>query len=187
MKKSQMLWKLFTSTFYLSAVTFGGGYVIVSLMKKTFVDDYHWIDEDEMLDFVAIAQSAPGPIAVNWAIVVGYKLAGLLGVCVGIIATILPPLIIVSIVSVFYNLLKTNMWIALMLEGMQAGVGAVIACVAYEMAIGILKQKSQASFMIMLLSFIAIQCFHISVIIVIVLCIVIGLLQVFLQKRGVKR
>ena len=65
--------KLFFSTLYLSAFTFGGGYVIVSLMRKKFVDNYHWIDEDEMLDLVAIAQSAPGPIAVNGAIVVGYK------------------------------------------------------------------------------------------------------------------
>ena len=57
----------------------GGGYVIVSLMKKKFVDEYHWIEEDEMLDLIAIAQSAPGAIAVNGAIVVGYKLAGLPG------------------------------------------------------------------------------------------------------------
>ena len=66
--------KLFFETLYLSAFTFGGGYVIVSLLKKKFVDDLHWISEDEMLDLVAIAQSAPGPIAVNGAIVVGYKL-----------------------------------------------------------------------------------------------------------------
>lgn len=63
--KKTVLWKLFLSTFYLSAFTFGGGYVIVSLMKKKFVDEYHWIDENEMLDLVAIAQSAPGAVAVN--------------------------------------------------------------------------------------------------------------------------
>ena len=72
--KREVLVKLFLSTLYLSAFTFGGGYVIVTLMKKKFVDDYHWIEENEMLDLVAIAQSAPGPIAVNGAIVVGYKL-----------------------------------------------------------------------------------------------------------------
>ena len=72
----RILWKLFFSTLYLSAFTFGGGYVIVTLMKKKFVDGYHWIEEDEMLDLTAIAQSAPGPIAVNGAIVVGYKLQG---------------------------------------------------------------------------------------------------------------
>ena len=63
--KKNVLRKLFLSTLYLSAFTFGGGYVIVTLMKKKFVDQYHWIEEDEMLDLVAIAQSAPGPIAVN--------------------------------------------------------------------------------------------------------------------------
>ena len=68
--------KVFFSTLYLSAFTFGGGYVIVTLMKKKFVDELHWIDEEEMLDLVAIAQSAPGAIAVNGAIVVGYKLDG---------------------------------------------------------------------------------------------------------------
>lgn len=80
-KESQgkILWKIFLSTLYLSAFTFGGGYVIVTLMKKKFVDEYHWIGEDEMLDLVAIAQSSPGAIAVNGAIVVGYKLAGIRG------------------------------------------------------------------------------------------------------------
>ena len=68
--KREVLVKLFLSTLYLSAFTFGGGYVIITLMKKKFVDDYHWIEENEMLDLVAIAQSAPGPIAVNGAIVV---------------------------------------------------------------------------------------------------------------------
>ena len=71
--KKKMLFHLFISTLYLSTFTFGGGYVIVSLLKKKFVDEYHWIENDEMLDLVAIAQSAPGAIAVNGAIVVGYR------------------------------------------------------------------------------------------------------------------
>ncbi len=83
--KKKVLWKIFISTLYLSAFTFGGGYVIVTLMKKKFVDDYHWIEKNEMLDLVAIAQSSPGAIAVNGAIVVGYKLAGMLGTLVAIV------------------------------------------------------------------------------------------------------
>ena len=71
--KSEILKKLFFSTFYLSAFTFGGGYVIITLLKQKFVDELHWISEDEMLDLVALAQSSPGPIAVNGAILVGYK------------------------------------------------------------------------------------------------------------------
>ena len=99
--KKKILKTLFVSTLYLSAFTFGGGYVIVTLMKKKFVDEYHWIEEAEMLDLVAIAQSAPGAIAVNGAIVVGYKLAGLWGALVATVATIIPPFVIISLISVF--------------------------------------------------------------------------------------
>ena len=100
-KEDNLLWKLFLSTLYLSAFTFGGGYVIVTLMKDTFVDKYQWISEKEMLNYVAIAQSAPGAIAVNGAIVVGYQLAGFMGVFVAVLGTILPPFIIISIISAF--------------------------------------------------------------------------------------
>ena len=139
--KREVLVKLFLSTLYLSAFTFGGGYVIITLMKKKFVDDYHWIEENEMLDLVAIAQSAPGPIAVNGAIVVGYKLAGLTGTLVAIIGTIIPPFVIISLISAFYHAFRDNYLVSQMLEGMQAGVGAVIASVTYEMGCGIIKKK----------------------------------------------
>ena len=147
--KKEVLLKLFISTLYLSAFTFGGGYVIVTLMKKKFVDEYHWIQEDEMLDLVAIAQSSPGAIAVNGAIVVGYKLAGMIGAITAIIATIIPPFLIISLISVFYNAFRSSFLISQLLEGMQAGVGAVIAAVVYEMAGGIIQGKSPVSVLIM--------------------------------------
>lgn len=174
MKKK--LVKLFFSTLYLSAFTFGGGYVIVSLMRKKFVDDYHWIDEDEMLDLVAIAQSAPGPIAVNGAIVVGYKMAGLLGIFISVLATIIPPFVIISAISVFYEIFKTNLIVSLMLEGMQAGVGAVIASVCFGMGSGLLKEKNKLYPIIMIGAFVANYIFNINVMIVIIVCIMIGLL-----------
>lgn len=138
-KKQKVLWKLFLSTLYLSAFTFGGGYVIVTLMKDKFVDKYHWIEENEMLDLIAIAQSAPGAIAVNGAIVVGYKLAGLAGVLTAIFGTVLPPFLIISVISVFYQIFRDNFIISELLDGMQAGVGAVIASVVWDMAAGITK------------------------------------------------
>ena len=73
--EGKKLRKLFFSTLYLSTFTFGGGYVIVSLLKNKFVDELGWITQDEMMDLVAIAQSTPGSIAVNGSIVVGYKIA----------------------------------------------------------------------------------------------------------------
>ena len=180
-EKNKLL-KLFLSTLYLSAFTFGGGYVIVTLMRKKFVSEYHWIDEDEMLDLIAIAQSAPGAIAVNGAIVVGYKLAGLIGVIVSVIATIIPPFVIISAISVCYEVFRTNLIVALMLEGMQAGVGAVIASVVFEMGTGIVKEKNPFSLVIMAISFIVTYFFHVNVVYVILVCIVLGLIKTFLQK-----
>lgn len=180
------LMKLFISTLYLSAFTFGGGYVIVTLMRKKFVSEYHWIDEDEMLDLIAIAQSAPGAIAVNGAIVVGYKLAGLIGVIVSVIATIIPPFVIISAISVFYNVFRTNFIVALMLEGMQAGVGAVIASVVFEMGSGIVKDKNPFSLVIMAAAFIVTYFFNVNVVYVILICIGLGIIKTFMQRGSEK-
>ncbi len=97
MRNTEKLWKIFISTFYLSAFTFGGGYVIITLMKKKFVNELKWIDEKEMLDLVAIAQSSPGVIAINGSIVIGYKLAGVMGIIVSVLGTVLPPFFFISV------------------------------------------------------------------------------------------
>ena len=175
--KKKMLWKIFISTLYLSAFTFGGGYVIVTLMKKKFVDDYHWIEENEMLDLVAIAQSSPGAIAVNGAIVVGYKLAGILGTIVAIIGTVIPPFLIISIISFCYNDFRSNYFVSQMLEGMQAGVGAVIASVSYEMGAGIISKKDVVSVLIMIGAFIAACIFNINVIFIVIISGIIGIIR----------
>ena len=180
MKRKHVLWKLFVSTLYLSAFTFGGGYVIVTLMKEKFVDELHWIEEDEMLDLIAIAQSAPGAIAVNGAIVVGYKLAGLPGALVAIAATILPPFVIISAISFFYALFRDNFVVSRLLAGMQAGVAAVIASVVWDMGGKVVKQKSVLSVGIMLAAFMAVCVYRVNVVIVILTCIGLGILRALL-------
>jgi|SRR5699024_1445205 len=179
----KLLWKLFISTLYLSAFTFGGGYVIVTLMKKKFVDDYKWISEKEMLNFVAIAQSAPGAIAVNGAIVVGFKLAGLIGAFVAVIGTIIPPFVIISLISLAYDAFRANIWIGLMLEGMQAGVGAVVTAVSYEMGAGVVKEKDVLLIFMMVIAFIANTVFQVNVMIIIFVSILIGVLQNYWGSR----
>lgn len=182
-KKSEILKKLFFSTLYLSAFTFGGGYVIVSLMKKKFVDELKWIEEDEMMDLVAIAQSSPGAIAVNGAIVVGYKLAGMAGAITAIIATILPPFIVISAISAFYTMFRDSYVISQLLEGMQAGVGALICTVVYDMASGIAKKKDPVSIVIMLCAFAAVCIFKVNVVVLILVCAALGLVKGLLNKR----
>lgn len=181
--KKEVLLKLFISTLYLSAFTFGGGYVIVTLMKKKFVDECHWIEEDEMLDLVAIAQSSPGAIAVNGAIVVGYKLAGLVGALVAIVGTVIPPFLIISLISVFYNAFRENYIIAQLLEGMQAGVGAVIAAVVFDMGEGVVRGKNAGSITIMLGAFIAACIFSINVVYIVIVCLLIGVVRTLINER----
>lgn len=181
--RGKILWKIFLSTLYLSAFTFGGGYVIVTLMKKKFVDEYHWIGEDEMLDLVAIAQSSPGAIAVNGAIVVGYKLAGIPGALVAILGTILPPFVIIAAISVCYNVFRSNFFVAQMLSGMQAGVGAVIASVTYDMGAPIVKEKDPMSLVIMLGAFLAACILEINVIYIVIVCGLLGVARTLFAKR----
>ena len=178
-----LLRSLFLSTFYLSAFTFGGGYVIVTLMKRKFVDELHWIDEDEMLDLVAIAQSAPGAIAVNGAIVVGYKLAGVTGLLTAVLGTVLPPFLILSVISVCYEAFRSMTLIALMLEGMQAGVGAVIASVVWDMGSGITKEKDMVSILVMIAAFAVSMIFNITVIFIILAAGILGFVRTMLQRR----
>lgn len=186
-EKRTVLWKIFISTLYLSAFTFGGGYVIVSLMKKKFVDEYHWIEENEMLDLVAIAQSAPGAIAVNGAIVVGYKLAGIAGVMVAILGTVIPPFLILSVLSVFYQTFRSNYVVSQMLEGMQAGVGAVIASVVFDMGEPIIKEKDILSILILAGAFIASYMWKLNVVFIILFCGALGVCRTLSGKRRRKK
>lgn len=186
-RKKQVLLKLFCSTFYLSMFTFGGGYVIVSLMKKKFVDELHWIEESEMLDMVAIAQSSPGPIAVNGAIVVGYKLCGYLGAAAAVLGAVLPPFLILSVLSGVYTLVKDNRAVQAMLLGMQSGVGAVIASVTYDMAAAEIRKKSVASVLIMAGAFLANYVCGVNVVLIILICAGIGVARTLIGQRKEKR
>lgn len=181
--KKQLLKKLFFSTLYLSTFTFGGGYVIVSLMKTKFVDELHWIDETEMLDLIAIAQSSPGAVAVNGAIVVGYKICGLPGVIISILGAVLPPFFIISIISGFYTLFQENTAVQALLTGMRAGVGAVIVSVVWDMGAGIVRQKKISSIFIMFCAFIANYYFKINVVFIILICIILAAAKAIITER----
>ena len=183
--KKEKLWKLFTSTFTLSAFTFGGGYVIVTLMKERFVDRYHWIEEEEILDMTAIAQSAPGPIAVNGAIVVGYKLAKIPGVLVSVAGTILPPFLILSLISLFYDAFVDNIWVSTVLDGMQAGVAALIAAVVWDMSAGVVREHKALDITVLLAAFALNQFFGVNVVIIIFACIVIGVIRSIAGRKKV--
>ena len=187
MKKSlrptaKTLWQLFLSTLYISAFTFGGGFVIVTFMKKKFVDELHWIDEDEMLDLTAIAQSSPGSIAVNAAILVGWRVGGALGIAIAVLGTLLPPMLILSIISFFYAAFASNRYVALTLRGMQAGVAAVILDVVCGLGSKVVKEHSVLSIALMLCAFAATFFFKINVVFILLAAASVGAVKLLVIR-----
>ena len=139
-----------------------------------------------MLDLTAIAQSAPGPIAVNAAILIGYRIAGVLGALTTILGTVLPPLIILSVISLFYQAFAANLWVAALLQGMQSGVAAVIADVVFSMASGVVKEKKWLPVIIMAGVFIANYFFSVNVILLILICGIIGAVSSYFEAKSRK-
>ena len=182
-KRSKKYFKIFTTMFYLSAFTFGGGYVIISLMQTKFVEELQWLDDEEMLNLAAIAQSSPGAVAVNAAILVGYRIAGLAGALVSIVGTILPPLIIISIISFFYVAFRTNVVVSAVLKGMQAGVAAVIFDVVMNLGGNIVKSKEYVSIFVMICAFTATYFLKVNVIYIILVCAIIGIVTAWIGLR----
>ena len=181
--RGKLLLKLFFDMLYISAFTFGGGFVIVSLMKKKFVDEYHWLDEEEMLDLTAMAQSSPGAIAVNAAILVGWRVAGFAGMVTAVIGTILPPMAVITLVSVFYDLFAANPYVAMVLKGMQAGVAAVVLDVALGLGTQVVKSRSALRILGMTAAFIAVYFFDWNVVWVLIVAAGIGVISAVRNRK----
>ncbi|MDY3006610.1 chromate transporter [Anaerococcus sp. AGMB00486] len=184
MSKTHKLFKLFINTLKLSAFTFGGGYVILSLMENTFVNKLGWINKEEMLDMTAIAQSSPGAVAINASISVGYKLFGILGAVISTLGTVIPPLVIISLISFFYEAFISNKYIALVLKGMQAGVAALIMSVVIDMIKEVIVGKSFLIYVIALSSFALNVFLNVNIIYIILTLIITGLLYSFIERRN---
>ena len=183
----KVLWELFRSTFMLSACTFGGGFVIVSLMKKQFVEKLKWLEEDEMLDVTAIAQSSPGPIPVNASVILGYRMRGVLGAFVAVLGTILPPMVILSVIAFFYDQFRSNAVIAVALQVMRAGVAAVIFDVVINLAKNVCKTRRVLYIGLMLAAFLCAVVLNISAMIIILVCLGVGLADLVIEIIKNKR
>ena len=150
--KGYVLRKLFFACLYLSTFTFGGGYVIVTLLKEKFVDHYHW-----------------------------YKLAGIPGMLVSVSGAIIPPMVILSVISVFYDAFCSNYYIAALLKGMTAGVGAVIMSVVYDMGKNVVKSKDWVNVVIMIISFCLSYFLNVNIIYIILLVAVFGMVRTIVK------
>lgn len=174
---------LFLVNLYISAFTFGGGYVAVPMLRRFFVERKQLLSEEELINIAAIAQSAPGAIAINLSALAGYKTARTAGALISCFAAIIPPLIILSLISVFYQMLLSNSVLAAILKGMEAGVAALMIDLIIDMCAMILKKKSLLLSMMIPLSFIASYVLHINVVLILLFCCIAAVSEVSYMRR----
>ncbi len=168
----------------ISAFTFGGGFVIIGMMQKKFCDEYHWVSEEEVLDMTAIAQSAPGALAVNSAVIFGYRIAGIKGALISVLGTVIPPIIIISIVTMIYDSFRNNQIVQIALQVMRAGVAAIITDVVIDLAKKIIETKNMINVVLMIAAFVASWFFKVSSITIILLFIALGIATSFIHKEA---
>ena len=180
--KAKRYLTLFLSTLEISAFTFGGGYVIIPLMRKKFVGKLKWIDDSEMLDMTAIAQSSPGPIAVNAAILIGYRTGGIPGALLSILGAVLPPLAIISVISVFYKAFRDNRYVSLIMSGMSAGVAAVVLDVVISMSADIVRSRRILPVIMLITVFILAYFLEVNIIFLIIAAGAVGYIDGAVRK-----
>jgi chromate transporter len=184
MSKNENKYKdLFLIFLKIGAFTFGGGYAMIPLIQKEIVEKKKWINNDDILDIIAIAESTPGPISINSATFVGYHTAGFLGAFLATFGVVLPSFLIILAISFILPWFETNRIVEYAFFGIRAGVLALIlnACVSmYKQS-----PKHIVSYIIMSLAFITVAILNINAIYVILACACIGLISSLAASKKV--
>lgn len=182
MKKISLM-ELFLTFLKISTFTFGGGYTIVPVIKDEFSIKRKLIDEKEMLDIVSISTSGPGPMAVNASILTGYRVLGVKGALVSLLASTLPPLVIITLISFAYKEFSENFYVKSALIGMGGAISAILLFTSYDMAKTALKSFPLLSTLIMIVTFIASYFLNINTGIIILTVAILGLFLFSIVKE----
>ena len=187
MKKSKLILTLFLTFFKIGAFTFGGGYAMLNILENEFVEKRGWLTKDEFLDMLAIAESTPGPIAINSATFIGYKTAGVLGSALATLGVVLPSFIIIYIISLFLDKFLTLTLVASAFKGIQACVVYLIGSVGLKLFKQMDKKPLPIAIMAtVLVCMIAFSLFAIkfSSIVYILISGAIGVIAFYAQRKG---
>lgn len=189
MKKSKLILILFLSFFKIGAFTFGGGYAMLSLLENEFVSKRGWLTKDEFLDMLAIAESTPGPIAINSATFIGYKTAGVLGSTLATLGVVLPSFIIIYIISLFLDKFLALTIVANAFKGIQACVVYLIGSVGIKLFKQMEKKPLPIAIMVCVLVCmitLSILAVKFSSIIYILISGALGIITFYSKKQGGK-
>ncbi|MFM1534934.1 chromate transporter, partial [Helcococcus ovis] len=174
--------KMFMIFLKIASFTFGGGYTIVPVMKDEFSVKRKLIDEKEMLDIVSISTSGPGPMAINCAIITGYRLHGVFGAIMAAISSAIPSLVIITIISYFYKEFSENYYVKAALTGMGGAIAGVLLITSYDMAKQALKTHTFVSAFIIICTFVASYVVSVNTGIIILVTAIFGLFVYSLIK-----
>ncbi|MEG0629483.1 MAG: chromate transporter [Christensenellaceae bacterium] len=184
MSKKGDLLTLFITFLKIGAFTFGGGYAMIPFIQREAVENHKWINEEDVLDIVAIAETTPGVIAVNSATFIGYKVAGFWGAVLATIGVVLPSFVIICIIAAFLIPFMSNKWVALAFRGIRIGVIVLMVGAILKL---IKQNKLNAFFFIILvLSFVTASFTSINVLFVLLGALVVGIVYSLLMRRGKK-
>lgn len=179
--KQNKPFSLFLTFLKIGAFTFGGGYAMIPLIQKEVVEEKKWMTDEDILEIVAIAESTPGPIAINAATFVGYKTAGFVGALLSTVGVVLPSFFIIAAISFILKEFQEIAAVKYAFWGIRAGVLALIIKALWTMYKQ--SEKGLMGYIIMALAFIAVAIFDINVLWVIVGCAVLGLVSSLLAGR----
>ncbi len=177
--------ELFRTFFKIGAFTFGGGYAMIPLIKREVVEEKHWLTDDEIFDLIAIAESTPGPLAVNSATFVGSRIAGWQGALAATSGVILPSFFVILILSQLLTGIEDIPLVKSAFQGIRAGV---LALIGNALASLFLKLPKQAfSYSVMALAFVMACFLHINAILVLLFCAAAGILWNRYRERGKRK
>lgn len=182
--KWKKIWLLFVTFFKIGAFTFGGGYAMIPLIQREVCDNHKWLSDSDILDIIAIAESTPGPIAINSATFVGFKVAGFFGAAFATFGVVLPSFVIIAVLSKIISAFESVQAVKFAFMGIRAGVLALIVKALYTMY----KQcsKNILSYLIAIAAFVVVAVFDVNVLVVIIGCAVVGLVASLLRKEDVE-
>lgn len=180
--KLKTLLSLFWSFFKIGAFTFGGGYAMISLIQREAVEVKKWITEDDILDIIAIAESTPGPIAINSSTFVGYKVMGFWGAFCATLGTVIPSFVVITVISFCLEQFRHLQAVNFAFNGIRVAVVALIL----KAFITMFKKcdKNAIAYGIMIFSFVTAAILKIKVILVLIMCALIGLIYHIYSLRG---
>lgn len=170
---------LFLSIFKIGAFTFGGGYAMIPLIEKEVVGNKGWITKEEFVDILVVSQSLPGALAINTSIFLGYKIAGVLGAIVALLAVILPSFFIILIIAVFFMQFRDNYYVNAAFKGITAAVPMLVLVGAISLSKGL--EKNIRTGITIIIGLIALAFFNIHPVLVIILSGLYGI--IFLRKQ----